>query len=161
MTRHVFTPQERRQGGLRHTHRFTTGERTKGGKARAAQAALERIAAPTAAELAVRTAALVLDPNARFEYPVETQPGLVQYIDILCTIDGQATAIEVDGSHGWHMNGKMANYDEIKARWCHANGVHSVTVSSTMAGRPVEQIVAYLLIGPYLRLSQPVTTIPF
>jgi hypothetical protein len=157
MTRHIFTPQERRQGGLRHTHRFTAGERTKGGKARAAQAALERIAAPTAAELAVRTAVHTLDPNARFEYPVETQPGLVQYIDVFCTIDGQATAIEVDGSHGWHMsvNGKMAEYDEIKARWCAANGVHLVTVSSTMAERPVEQITGYL------RLSQPVTTIPF
>jgi len=108
----------------------------KGGKARAAQAAVHRITHPTTAEVAARAAVATLTESVIYEYPIETAPGLNQYIDIYATIDGQGVAVEVDGSNGWHnTNGKMAAYDESKARWCHDHGVKLVVITV----RTVEQ----------------------
>lgn len=124
---------------------FTTEQRRKGGKARAAQAALARIAAPTQAEALARAAMALLTPAAEYEKPVVTGDNLIQYIDIYGVVEERQVAIEVDGSKGWHTtNGKMAHYDELKARWCHEHGVILVVLTANHAKLPVEKLAEHI-----------------
>lgn len=102
---------------------FTTEQRSKGGKARAKQAAARHVECPTPQENKVRSVILALIAenqivSVQFEYPIETKPGLWQYLDICAVLPGgRMIAIEVDGSHGWHDTIKSLSYDKIKAEW--------------------------------------------
>lgn len=114
-------------------HILTTSERARGGKSRAAQAAIHRKEFPTCYEEQARDFLVQLQPDRiEFEYPVETATNTVQYIDIAIWIRNKPIFIEVDGSHDWHNSiyqTKMLKYDELKAKYCHANNIPLIWIN--------------------------------
>lgn len=120
---------------------FTHEHAIAAGKKRAAIAAEQRRNNPTPAEAKARAAVQLLEPSwVEYEHPIQTQPGLTQYLDIAIQVGWYKIAIEVDGSHGWHSHVKMAAYDEIKARWCEASGWIMVQLNGNMENKSIQQI---------------------
>jgi len=114
-------------------YKFTRSDSVRGGKIRAEQAAQHRRDNPSHYEKIVRDYLLLLQPDRiEYEFPVNTQDSIVQYIDIAIWCNGLQYFIEVDGSHDWH-NGayctKMSVYDEIKARYCYNQGYILIIVN--------------------------------
>jgi hypothetical protein len=112
--------------------RNSTDHQRKAGWGRARQWAAWRRNNPSIAEKQVQDILTDLGYTYLVEYEITHTDGRPQWFDIFLV--EQQTAIEVDGSHGWHCyngegwNNKMAYLDELKARYCNEHGIRLILV---------------------------------
>lgn len=109
-----------------------------GGWSRCRQHAATRRENPTHGEKLVRDVIAGLGLVAEYEYEIRHPNGMPQFFDVY--LPTERTAIEVDGSHGFHgyngrdEYGKMTVLDELKARYCSEHGIRLIRVNTSDRG---------------------------